>query len=218
MTTLRMRLSQLLLARSHDAIDQLEQPDSAARQLVRDVDGALQRARAGLVQALATDKAARQDAGRCRDAEERATAQAREALTAGNQALARQHASRAVRAAQSAVESEAAAAQADRAVDALREQLSALRTERLRTAAASMRVNAAQVLSGAVAGDVWTAAHARRQRLEACQAKADAAMHVADAAGELMRDDAELAGDDAGAVDALLDKLTAESAQTEQGA
>lgn len=211
MSTLRMRLSQLLLARGHDAIDQLERPDSAARQLLRDVDQAMQRARASLVQALATVKSARQETARCRDAERKATGQAREALATGDQAAAREHAGRAVRAAQSASESDAAAAQSERAVAALRDQLSSLRAERLRTAAASMRARTAQVLSGVVAGNAWTAAHERRQRLDACQAKADAAMHVVEAATELMRDDAGVTADDTSQVDALLDKLAAES-------
>ena len=211
MMTLRSRLASLLLAQSHDAIDRVERPDSAARQLVREVDTASQQARGGLVQALTTAKSAGHEAARIREEEASATAAARESLAAGDQAAARSHAGRAVRAAQAASESEAAAAQAQRAVHALREQLSALRGERLRAAGASIRARTAQVLSGAVAGDAWTAAHERRQRLEACQAKADAAMHVADAAGDLMREDAELNADDSGAVDALLSKLAAES-------
>lgn len=215
MTTLRSRLASMLLANSHDAIDRVERPDSTARQLVRDVDAAMQRARAGLVQALATVKSASDEAARNRQVEAAATADARRAVAAGDSSAARRHAGRAVRAGQAAGESDAAIAQAQRAVDALRDQLSALRTERLRAAATSMRARTAQVLSGAVAGDAWSAAHARRQRLEACQAKADAAMHVADAAGDLLRDDAGLGGDDAGAVDALLDKLNAESSNTE---
>lgn len=215
MTTLRARLASLLLANSHDAIDRVERPDSAARQLVRDIDSALQQARAGLVQALATAKSAGEEAARNRDMEAAATADARRAVEAGDQSAARRHAGRAVRARHAAEESDAAVAQAQHGVDALREQLSALRSERLRAAATCVRARTAQVLSGAVAGDAWSAAYARRQRLEACQAKTDAAMHVADAAGELLRDDAELRAGDAGAVDALLEQLNADSANKE---
>lgn len=211
MATLRARLASLLLAQGHDAIDRVERPDSGARQLVRDIDTAMQQARGGLVQALATAKSASSDAMRNREAEAAETAGARRALAAGEREQARRQAGLAVQAGNAARESGAAVAQAERAVAALREQLSALRSERLRAAAASMRATTAQVLSGAVAGDAWTAAHERKQRLAACQAKADAAMHVADAAGDLMRDDAELGAGDTAAVDALLDTLAAES-------
>lgn len=211
MATLRARLANLLLAQGHDAIDRVERPDSGARQLVRDIETAMQRARGGLVQALATAKSASSDAMRNREAEAAAKTSARRALAEGDREQARSHAGLAVQAGNAARESGAAVAQAERAAAALREQLSALRSERLRAAAASMRATTAQVLSGAVASDAWTAAHERKQRLAACQAKADAAMHVADAAGDLMRDDAELGASDTAAVDALLDTLAAES-------
>ena len=209
MPQLMQRVRRLFAAQAHEAIDHLESPTRMSAQVLREIDDAMQRCRAGLVGAEAQVRQLDAERSRLERAAKQACDAAAEQLAWQGRAAARE-------AAQQALSLRASAAQIVQARDAaqaaearLRRQLQSLKTERLRAAGSQLR--AAALSSLATAGgapDAWTAAHERRQLLEDCERSSSAVLAQADAAAELLAEDNELGGGpDDGAVDQLLDQL-----------
>ena len=100
----------------------------------------------------------------------------------------------------------------------LREQLHALKAERLHAAGSQLRAAAmSSLVPAGNAPDAWTAAHERKQLLEACERTQASVLAQADAAGELLAEEPAWGGAiDTAEVNRLLDELERTAGAQEQ--
>ncbi len=219
MPSLLYRIRSLVTAQAHHRIDEIEDPQVMAAQVLRELGDDLQQANRALVVALGAEKQLqrqREAAGGEATAWE---LKARRLLQAGDEGRARSALERAVQSRSRGQALETPLAAAQRASSRLREQVQRLRTEletaRGRAAVISANQTAATALGNAVrAGDGYTRAMDRAQQMDRLSQKASRYESEAEAAAELLGEDGrferEVAQVDLGAeVEARLAELKA---------
>lgn len=196
MPSLIARIRSLVTAQAHHHIDEIENPQVMAAQVLRELGDDLQRANQALVIALGAEK----QLGRQREAAGSEAAdwelKAERLLKAGDEPRARTALERAVQLRARAQALEAPQAAAQRATARLREQVQRLKSElenaRGRAAIISANQTAATVLGTAArAGDSYTRAMDRAQQMDRLSEKASRYESEAEAAAELLNEDGQ---------------------------
>ena len=191
MSSLLLRIREMVSAHAHDAVDRAEDPHVMAQQVLRDLAEDLARARAALVQVLGAEKQLEarrlQLQSEVEDWEESATRM----LTAGKEDLARSAVDKAVVARGMADQQRKPLEAAQRAVARLRGQQARLQQEwesaRQRCAQITSNQAAATALDAAGrAGDHYSRAMDRSMRLDRLGEKAARFEAAADASAELL--------------------------------
>ncbi len=217
MASLFSRIHNVVVAQAHDAVDQIENPQIMANQVLRDLGEEVQATRRSLVAALAAERqlvrqrnAMAQEAGEWQQKAERL-------LAGGDEKLARSALERTVSLKSAAAEQLGPIGTAQRTTQRLREQMQRLKSEwdntRNRVAVISANQAAAEALGSAVqASDSYSRAMDRVQHLDDLSRKAARLESEADAAAELLNEQESLeravsAHDQAAAVEAAMLEL-----------
>ncbi len=217
MASLFSRIRNVVVAQAHDAVDQIENPQIMANQVLRDLGGDVQATRRSLVAALAAERHLLKQ----RDIMSREAAdweqKAERLLESGEDQLARSAMERAVSLKSTAGAQDAPIATAQRSVQRLREQMQRLKSEwdntRNRVAVISANQTAAAALGTASqASDSYSRAMDRVHQLDELSRKASRLECEADAAAELLNEQESLeqaveAHDQAAAVEAAMTAL-----------
>lgn len=219
MASLFARIRNVVVANAHHAVDQAENPQVMAQQVLRDLGEEVQATRRSLVAALGAERQLLKQREAMQKEAADWDAKAERLLAAGDEALTRQALERAVSLKSGAAALETPLATAQRTTARLREQMQRLRAEwdntRNRVAVISANQAAAEALGTAsVASDAYSRAMDRVQSLDDLARKAASLESEADAATELLNEQESLeravsAHDQAAAVDAALAALKA---------
>ncbi len=219
MPSLIARIRELVTAHAHHSIDQVENPDVMAQQVLRDLADDIQSAQRALVTALGAEK--HLERSRAQFVAEAAEweRKAERLLRAGNDDLARGALERAVAARQQAEEQREPSETAKRSVARLREQTEQLKREWESARARAAQINANQAAATALGvasqgGDHYSRAMDRAQRLDQLSRKAARFESDVEAATELLSEQTRLeretaAADRGAAVDAAFAALKA---------
>lgn len=196
MSTLIGRLRGLLIANAHESIDQLEDPATMSRQVLRELDAEVQRCRQALVQALATEKELGRRLEALHTEADRWGLSARELLARGQDADARALLRRQLGARHDHATLEHQHQRSQRATGRLRDQLRRLRDEQIQARSQcsliALKLRAGQALESCQAGlDAYTATLQRRDRLAEYARRAGASEDLAEASAELCDEDQE---------------------------
>ena len=219
MASLFARIRNVVVANAHHQIDQAENPQIMANQVLRDLGGEVQATRRSLVAALGAERhLVKQREGMQKEAAEW-DAKAERLLEAGDEKLSRSAVERAVSLKSAAGALEPPIATAQRTTVRLREQMERLRSEwdntRNRVAVISANQAAAEALGTvAQASDAYSRAMDHVQSLDELSRKAVGLEAEADAAAELLNEQESLeravsAHDQAVAVDSAMAELKA---------
>lgn len=217
MASLFARIRNVVVAQAHDAVDQIENPNIMANQVLRDLGEEVQVTRRSLVAALAAERnLVRQRNAMVQEASEWQR-KAERLLAAGDETLARSALERAVSLKAAAAEQLGPIGTAQRSTQRLREQMQRLKSEwentRSRVAVISVNQSAAEALgSAAQASDSYSRAMDRVQHLDELSRKAARLESEADAAAELLNEQESLeravaAHDQAAEVEAAMAEL-----------
>lgn len=219
MATLFARIRNVVVANAHHAIDEAENPQVMAQQVLRDLGEEVQATRRSLVAALGAERHLLKQRESMQQEAAEWDGKAERLLESGDEKLARAALERAVslKSATSALEGPLTTAQ--RTTARLREQMQRLRSEwdntRNRVAVISANQAAAEALGSVThASDAYSRAMDRVQSLDDLARKAGALESEADAAAELLNEQENLeravsAHDQAVAVDSALAELKA---------
>lgn len=219
MASLFTRLRNVVVANAHHAIDQAENPQVMANQVMRDLGEEVQATRRSLVAALAAERQLlKQRDGMQREAAEWEQ-KAERLLESGDEKLARGAIERAVSLKSAAGALETPVATAQRTTQRLRDQMQRLKSEwdntRNRVAVISANQAAAEALGAAsAASDSYSRAMDRVHSLDELSRKAASLESEADAAAELLTEQESLeravsAHDQATAVESAMTALRA---------
>lgn len=219
MASLFARIRNVVVANAHHAVDQAENPQIMANQVLRDLGEEVQATRRSLVAALGAERQLhKQREVMQKEAAEWET-KAERLLTDGDEKVARAALERAVSLKTAAAALENPLATAQRTTARLREQMQRLRAEwdntRNRVAVISANQAAAEALGAAgQASDAYSRAMDRVQSLDELSRKAQCLESEADAAAELLNEQESLeravsAHDQAAAVESGLAELKA---------
>ena len=221
--SLLVRIREMVTAHSHHALDEAENPQVMAQQMLRELGEDLVRANQALVTALGAEKQLQRQQHQARTEAAEWQVRAERMVVNGGEALARSALERAVAAQACAADHENPIEIARKSVQRLREQTARLKSEwdtaRARCAQIAANQNAAQALGAASRlGDQYSRAMQRVQRLDQLSRKSAALDCEAEAAAELLgereRLDRDIARiDQAGAVDAAMASLKAKLAE-----
>jgi phage shock protein A len=197
MASLFSRIRNVVVANAHHAVDQAENPQVMAQQVLRDLGEEVQATRRSLVAALAAERhlVKQRDAMQAEAAEWELKAE--RLLEAGDETLARGAVERAVSLKAAAAALGEPLATAQRATQRLREQMQRLRAEwdntRNRVAVISASQAAADALGAASrSGDGYSRAMDRVHSLDELSRKAASRECEADAAAELLNEQESL--------------------------
>jgi len=219
MATLFARIRNVVVANAHHAIDEAENPQIMAQQVLRDLGEELQATRRSLVAALGAERNLLKQRETMQKEAAEWDGKAERLLESGDEKLARAALERAVSLKSAAAALEGPLTTAQRTTVRLREQMTRLRGEwdhtRNRVAVISANQAAAEAL-GTVsqANDAYSRAMDRVQSLDDLARKAGAMESEADAAADLLDEQESLeravsAHDQAVAVDSALAELKA---------
>lgn len=194
MPSLIARIRSLVTAQAHHQIDEIENPQVMAAQVLRELGDDLQGANHALVISLGAEKQLLRQREAAQIEATDWEAKAERLLKGGDEAKARSALERAVQMRSRAQGMETPLAAAQRATVRLREQVQRLKSEletaRGRAAVISANQTAATALgSAARAGDGYSRAMDRAQQLDRLSQKASRYESEAEAAAELLNDD-----------------------------
>jgi phage shock protein A len=219
MASLFARIRNVVVANAHHAVDQAENPQIMANQVLRDLGEEVQATRRSLVAALGAERQLLKQREAMQNEAADWDAKAERLLAAGDEKLARAAVERAVSLKSAASALDGPIATAQRTSRRLREQMDRLRGEwdntRNRVAVISASQAAAEALGTATAAsDAYSRAMDRVQSLDELSRKAAGMESQADAAAELLQEQESLeravsAHDQAAAVEAALAELKA---------
>ncbi|HUQ10147.1 MAG TPA: PspA/IM30 family protein [Steroidobacteraceae bacterium] len=217
MATLFTRIQRLVTANAHHAVDQAENPQVMAGQVLRDLGDEVQITRRSLVAALGAERQLVKQREQMQREASDWERKAERPLAAGDEKLARSVLERAVSLRSAAAALETPLATTQRTSQRLREQMQRLRGEwdntRNRVAVITASQAAAEALGGVgVAADSYSRAMDRVQSLDELSRKAGTMEAHADATAELLNEQESLeravsAHEQAAAVDAALEAL-----------
>lgn len=217
MASLLLRMREMFLAQAHHNLDEMENPKVMAQQLLRDLAEDLSATHRALVTALGAEKALARQQSQWQDEARDWRGKAERLLQSGDEARARGALERALKAETRAAEQDKPLQTARQTTSRLREQASRLKSEwedaRHRCAQIAANQNAAEALNAAGrAGDAYTQAMERMQRLDALSRRTGAFECEAEAAAELLAEREAFerdisAGEQAGAIEAELQAL-----------
>lgn len=217
--SLFVRIREMVSAHSHHALDEVENPQVMAQQMLRDLGDDLANANRALVTALGAEKHLLRQQEQARAEAADWNARAERMLVTSGETLARPAIERAVSAEARAAEQAKPLEVARKSVQRLREQVDRLKCEwetaRVRCAQIAANQNAAEALGAASRfGDQYSRAMQRAHRLDQLSRKSAAFDCEAEAAAELLGEhdklDREIARvDQAAAVDTALAELKA---------
>lgn len=224
MASLMARIRELVTAHAHHSLDQAENPDVMAQQVLRDLGDDIQSAQRALVAALGAEKSLERSRAQFQAEAADWERKAENLLRAGNETLARGALERAVAARHRAAEQEAPLATAQRSVARLREQVEQLKREWEGARARAAQINANQAAATALGlasqgGDHYSRAMDRAQRLDRLSRKAARFECEVEAATELLDEQTRFeretaAADQVAAVDSAFAALKARVAMT----
>lgn len=219
MASLFARIRNVVVANAHHAVDQAENPQIMAHQVLRDLGEEVQATRRSLVASLGAERQLLKQRETMQREAADWDAKAERLLGAGDEKLARAALERAVSLKSAAGALEQPIATAQRTTARLREQMARLRAEwdntRNRVAVISANQAAAEALGTAsVASDAYSRAMDRVQSLDDLSRKAASLESRADAAAELLNEQESLeravsAHDQAAAVESAFAALKA---------
>lgn len=217
MASLFARIRNVVVAKAHHAVDQAEDPQVMAGQVLRDLGEEVQVTRRSLVAALGAERHLLKQREAMQKEAAEWEARAERLLAAGDEKLARSTLERAVSLKSAAAALENPVATAQRTTARLREQMQRLRSEwdntRNRVAVINANQAAAQALgSVSQASDSYSRAMDRVHSLDELARKASSMESEADAAAELLNEQEGLeravsAHDQAAAVDSAMAEL-----------
>lgn len=217
MATLFARIRNVVVANAHHAVDEIENPQVMAQQVLRDLGEEVQATRRSLVAALGAERHLLKQRESMQKESAEWDGKAERLLESNDEKLARAALERAVSLKSAAAALEGPLTTAQRTTVRLREQMQRLRSEwdntRNRVAVISANQAAAEAL-GTVsqANDAYSRAMERVQSLDDLARKAGALESEADAAADLLNEQESLeravsAHDQAVAVDSALAEL-----------
>jgi phage shock protein A len=219
MASLFARIRNVVVANAHHAVDQAENPQVMANQVLRDLGEEVQATRRSLVASLAAERHLLKQRDNMQKEAAEWEQKAERLLEAGDDKLARSAVERAVSLKAAAVALDTPVATAQRTTQRLREQMQRLKSEwdntRNRVAVISASQAAAQALGTATqATDSYSRAMDRVQSLDELSRKAASLECEADAAAELLNEQESLeravaAHDQSAAVETALAELRA---------
>jgi phage shock protein A len=188
---LMTRIRTMIHAQAHHALDQAENPQALAQQLLRELTEDLQRAQAGLVTALAAHRRLEKERGQCTadaDAWERKAAGL---LKAGDETNARAALERAVLARARAEAQQVSIDSARTATQRVQRQVDQLRQELEQTRLRAAQISAAQTAAEASGiardlGDHYSRSQARGREMERLMQRAGGLEAEMEAASELI--------------------------------
>ena len=226
MASLFARIRNVVVANAHHAVDQTENPQIMANQVLRDLGEEVQATRRSLVASLAAERhLLKQRESMQKEAAEWGQ-KAERLLESGDEKLSRSALERSISLTSAAASLEAPIATAQRTTQRLREQMERLRSEwdntRNRVAVISANQAAAEALgSAAQSTDSYSRAMDRVHSLDELSRKAASLESEADAAAELLNEQESLeravsAHDQAAAVETALTELRARVAARTQ--
>ena len=217
MASLFARIRNVVVANAHHAVDQVENPQIMANQVLRDLGEEVQATRRSLVASLGAERQLLKQRETMRHEAADWDAKAERLLESGDEALSRSTLERAVSLKSAAAALENPVATAQRTTARLREQMQRLRGEwdntRNRVAVISANQAAAEALgSVGQASDSYSRAMDRVHSLDELSRRAQSMESEADAAAELLNEQESLeravsAHDQAAAVDAAMAQL-----------
>lgn len=219
MASLLHRIREMVSAHAHHSLDEIENPDVMAQQVLRDLSEDIQQARRALVSALGAEKSLNKSREQFLGEAVEWERKAEGLLRAGNEELARGALERAVSARARAAEQAQPLETAARSVARLREQVAQLQREWENARARAAQINANQAAATALGmarhgGDHYSRAMDRGQRLDQLSRKAARFECEVDAASELLGEQTRFereasAVDQAAAVEAAMAALRA---------
>lgn len=194
MPSLLNRIRNLITAQAHHQIDEIENPQVMAAQVLRDLGDDLQQANQALVVSLGAEKQLQRQHEAAGAESTDWDLKAERLLQAGDEDKARSALERAVQARSRTLALETPLAAAQRATARLREQVQRLKAEletaRGRAAVITANQTAATALgSAARASDSYTRAMDRAQQMDRLSQKASRYESEAEAAAELLNED-----------------------------
>lgn len=197
MASLFVRIREMVTAHAHHNLDQAENPQVMAQQLLRDLTEDIHRAQRALVTALGAEKQLQRQQTEARAEADRWEAKAERLLRSGAEAQTRAALERAVTQRQQAQALDKPLATAGRTVTRMREQLAQLQAEFERARGQCAQINAHQAAAEALgaasqAGDHYSNAMQRAHRLDTLSAKASRYEAESEAAAELLSEKDQL--------------------------
>jgi phage shock protein A len=194
MSSLIARIREMVHAHAHHSLDEAENPDVMAQQVLRDLTDDIQAAQRALVVAVGAHKRLEQERVRLGEDGAAWDAKAEALLRAGNEGLAREALQRAVGTRAQAQARDRPLAAAQRAAERLRMQVDQLKREltEAQIRAAEIRANQTAAEAAGVAvrfRDHYSRAMQRAQKMDRLAEKAGGFEAEADAASELLAEE-----------------------------
>lgn len=191
MASLMARIREMVQAHAQHALDEAENPEVMARQVLRDLTADIQSARRALVVALGAHKRLEQERTHLQDDAAAWEAKAETLLRAGDERLAREALQRAVTARAQAQARERPLASVQQAVQRLRQQLEQLQRELAEAQIHAAGIRASQTAAEAAGvalrfRDHYSRAMERTQKMDRLAQKAGGLECEAAAAAELI--------------------------------
>lgn len=191
MASLMARIREMVSAHAHHGLDEIENPDAMAQQVLRDLTDDIQAAQRALVVALGAHKRLEQERSRLTEDASRWDAKAEALLRAGDERLAREALQRAATARAQAQARERPQASAQQAVQRVRLQVEQLRHELAEAQIRAAEIRASQTAAEAAGvamrfRDHYSRAMERAQKMERLAQKAGGLEAEAAAAAELV--------------------------------
>ncbi len=219
MASLIVRIREMMTAHAHHRLDDVENPDVMAQQMLRDLSEDIHSAQRALVTAMGAEKSLEKSRNQFLAEAADWERKAESLLRAGNEATARGAIERAVAARARAEEQAQPLDTARRSVARLREQVEQLRAEWEKARQRAAQINANQAASEAMGlagrgADHYTRAMDRAHRLDQLSRKSARFESEVEAASELLGEQTRFereadAAEQASAVDAAMAALKA---------